>query len=48
MRRIMITVDKYHHIRLEDIEVIVRTNKRTPTEICQEQQYIRINDMAFR
>lgn len=48
MRLIMITVDKCHHIRFEDIEVIVRNNKRTPTELCQGQQYIRINDMAFR
>lgn len=36
----MITVDKCHHIRFEDIEVIVRNNKRTPTELCQGQQYI--------
>lgn len=40
MRLIMITVDKRHHIRFEDIEVIVRNNKRTPTELCQGQQYI--------
>lgn len=48
MRLIMIPVDKCHHIRFEDIEVIVRTNKRTPTELCQGQQYIWINDIAFR
>lgn len=44
----MIPVDKCHHIIFEDIEVIVRTNKRTPTELCQGQQYIWINDIAFR